>query len=123
VGFEERMADSHGLWFGANGALETRAGSSIAIKGRQASAEAGWLTPFYFWSVWSVWFVWSVLSVSFVWSVWSVWLNETNQMIQINQINKTNQINQIDQMNQRDQRGRRAHQDARRPCPYEERLT
>jgi len=33
VGFSERMADSHGLWFGANGALETRAGSCIAIDG------------------------------------------------------------------------------------------
>jgi hypothetical protein len=31
--------------------------------------------------------------------------------------------NQIDQMNQTDQKGRRAHTDARRPCPQEERLT
>jgi hypothetical protein len=31
VGFSERKADSHGALFGANGALETREGSSIAI--------------------------------------------------------------------------------------------
>jgi len=31
VSFSERKADSHGAWFGANGALETGEGSSIAI--------------------------------------------------------------------------------------------
>ena len=43
VGFSERMADSHGLWFGANGALETRAGSSIAIDG-PSSFSGSWVT-------------------------------------------------------------------------------
>jgi hypothetical protein len=31
VSFSERKADSHGAWIGANGALEIREGSSIAI--------------------------------------------------------------------------------------------
>jgi len=59
----------------------------------------------------SVSFNWFVLLVLFI------WLNQTNQM---------NQRDQTDQMNQSLRyfaEGRRAHQDARRPCPHEEKLT
>ena len=44
VGFEERIAYSSEQC----GAVEAKAGSSIAIEGRQDSVQAGWLTPLYF---------------------------------------------------------------------------
>jgi hypothetical protein len=60
---------------------------------------------------WLLWFVWFVLFI---------WLNQTNR------INQTDQIDQTNQMNRSScyfAEGRRAHQDARRPCPHEERST
>jgi len=65
----------------------------------------------------SVSFNWFVLLVLFI------WLNQTNQMNQRDQIDQTNQIDQMNQISRYFAEGQRAHQDARRPCPHEERLT
>ena len=95
VGFSERMADSHGLWFGANRALETRAGSCIAID-RPSGFSGSWVADTFLFSR-LVGLVWSVLFFLFVWFVLFIWLNKTNQMNQRDEIDQRDEMNQIDQ--------------------------